>query len=354
MPAGEVFNFPVKVTWGTGQCRSVFPLIEGQRVCLVISPHLAGLESELISRLVDGAQLLIAPASNPTIEDLRNDSTCWSEIAPYCDVIVAVGGGSAIDFAKALAASAGNVEGLLAQLKSGKPMAMNALPLIAIPTTAGTGSEVTPWATIWDPAARQKLSLHSANGWARHAIVDPELLNTCPHDVALASALDALSHALESVWNHHANPVSDALAFGAASGIIRHLPEWLEERSDIARNAISRSALLAGMAFSQTRTALAHALSYDITLVNGTPHGIACSFSLPEVWRRAVLANPARMALLEPLFGTLSHEPLAAFLSNVGIDTRFESYGISDTDLAITRVLDSVRGRNFIGVTPNV
>ncbi len=263
--------------------------------------------------------------------------------------MVAIGGGSTIDFAKALAVTGDNVQNVINQVMQGSANEQNAKPLIAVPTTAGTGSEVTPWATLWDLSAQAKHSLHDGRCWAEAAFVDPQLIGSCPHNVALASALDALSHALESVWNRNANPVSDALALQAAKGIVAALPIWLSTKNDAARNTLSQSALLAGMAFSQTKTALAHAMSYDITMRLGVAHGIACSFSLPEVWRRAVVASPERMRVIEPLFGTLSDTPLATFLQTLGVSTQFADYGINDIDVEVARQLHSPRGQNFIG-----
>ncbi len=344
------FNFPVNVRFGEGVASQIGQTVGDRRVALVLSPHLEPTIADLKSHIgCPGAAVSYAPATNPSLADIQQLLPAWSVLAPSIDVIVAIGGGSAIDFAKVMAISGGDIDLLIDQLSGGSSTAASSTSIIAVPTTAGTGSEVTPWATIWDPTKQTKYSLHDSRCWAEAAFVDPDLLESCPHAVALASGLDALSHALESIWNHNANPVSDALAVQAAHGLIDALPTWLQTRDVTSRNIVSRSALLAGIAFSQTKTALAHALSYDITMRLGVPHGIACSFSLPEVWRRAVAASPERMQAVFPLFGTLSHQPLANFLSALGVDTDFSHYGIHDVEAAIRVQLGSVRGGNFIG-----
>ena len=240
------------------------------------------------------------------------------------------------------------------------------LPLIAVPTTAGTGSEVTPWATLWDRSSAKgaKRSLHRADTWPEAALVDPMLTLSCPPALTLASGLDALSHAFEAIWNRGANPCSDALAVQAARGVLTTLPALLDAPDSLPlREAMSRAALLAGLAFAQTRTALAHALSYDLTLLRGTSHGLACSFSLPEVWRRAQGRSPERDAVLaQVLSGIVSHDLgtgavdgpqwLEGWLAALGVSTRFADYGLDDADAAIRAVLDSPRGRNFIGADP--
>jgi len=351
MQSTAKFHFPVAVHLARGSIKTLGALVGDRRACLVISPHLLGTIGELLGRagLTRTSTTLVAPSSNPSVDDLRAINQAWSRLSSESEAVVAIGGGSTIDFAKALAASGGDLGALLTNLGGDEAPMPLAKPFLAVPTTAGTGSEVTSWATIWDPANHAKLSLHNASCWAEAAVVDPELLEGCPHEVALASGLDALSHALESVWNHNANPISDALALDAACGIIANLPCWLSTRDDVARDAVSKSALLAGMAFSQTKTALAHALSYDITLTHGTLHGIACSFSLPEIWRRAVLSAPGRMEILSPIFGTLSSQPLSDFLEALGVDTNFNHYGVDDIDAAVSAQLSSPRGRNFIG-----
>jgi alcohol dehydrogenase class IV len=115
------------------------------------------------------------------------------------------------------------------------------------------------------------------------------------------------------------------------------------------------AALTAGLAFSNTRTALAHSISYDMTMQHGLPHGIACSFTLPLVLRRALGADPRRDAVLGRVFdGALADAPafLTSFLEGLGVSTRFESYGVSQEESLkmIAQALDGVRGKNFIGV----
>ena len=120
------------------------------------------------------------------------------------------------------------------------------------------------------------------------------------------------------------------------------------------RRRMSLAALQAGLAFSNTKTALAHSISYDMTLQHGLPHGIACSFTLPLVLARAIGADAGRDAVLARIFdGALADAParLTAFLEALGVSTRFETYGVSEAQAAgmIEAALDGVRGRNFIG-----
>ena len=142
------------------------------------------------------------------------------------------------------------------------------MPIIAVPTTAGTGSEVTSWATVWDAAQRQKYSLAHPRLYPETAVLDPALTVAAPRALTLATGLDALSHALESIWNVNANPVSANYAVEAAREIIDTLPRLLAEprRSRAAHPPGAREPARRVSRSRNTKTALAHNISYDITL----------------------------------------------------------------------------------------
>jgi phosphonate metabolism-associated iron-containing alcohol dehydrogenase len=245
---------------------------------------------------------------------------------------------------------------LLALLSTGRPFSpYKTKQLIAIPTTAGTGSEVTPWATIWDRVRGKKYSLHLDETWPEAAVIDAELMLTLPTSVTVQSGLDALSHALESIWNRNANPLSRAFAVSAAREVIETLPALLKNmQSRELRLAMAGAALKAGMAFSNTKTALAHSISYEMTLRHGLPHGIACSFTLPMVMTRAIgIDAECDRALAEIFGGNLLNAPrrVEQFLQSVGVQTAFSDYGVSEkeSNQIVIDALNGVRGRNFIG-----
>ncbi|MEO6749874.1 MAG: iron-containing alcohol dehydrogenase, partial [Casimicrobiaceae bacterium] len=147
----------------------------------------------------------------------------------------------------------------------------------------------------------------------------------------------------------------DTHAIAAATTVLDVLPKLMGDRTNLAlRTRMSRAALQAGLAFSNTKTALAHSISYEMTLRHGLPHGIACSFTLPMVLARATGIDAARDHVLAQIFGDdLATAPaaLADFLERLGVSTRFESYGVGATEATqmVDTALDGVRGRNFIG-----
>lgn len=357
------YHNPVRVCAGSGSLAQLPALLNGARALLITFPQAAalGLEARIAQLL--GAQLA---AIDNTVQP--NPDVSW--LAPMyeriwhrhddVDCIIALGGGSVIDCAKAMLADtdSNDFAPLLTHLRDGASLTANRTKtLIAIPTTAGTGSEVTPWATIWDAAAGSKYSLHQYWTWPRAAIIDPQLMLSLPHSVTLAGGLDALSHALESIWNIHRNPVSASLAATAARQILATLPALLARPDDLVlRERMAGAALQAGLAFSNTKTALAHSLSYDITLQHGVAHGIACSFSLPRVMQLAFGHASDVDALLLQIFDAAdlrqASDTLTDFLERLSVSTDPADYGVGTTwDTHVQRALQGPRGRNFIAAS---
>jgi phosphonate metabolism-associated iron-containing alcohol dehydrogenase len=356
------FN-PVDTRFGWGSLEQLASLTEGQTVALVTFPEARALG------LVDRIQALLGERlvyviedvqPNPDVAHLRGTYEQFWQQAGECDTVIAVGGGSAIDTAKALIVGTerGSFDDLLALLASGKPFVpARCKRLIAAPTTAGTGSEVTPWATIWDTEQQKKYSLHLDCTWPSVALIDPELMVTVPKGVTVSTGLDALSHALEAIWNHNANPISDTFAVSAIEDILECLPKLQHDLgSRELRSRMALAALKAGMAFSNTKTALAHSISYEMTLRHGLPHGIACSFTLPLVLGLAWGQDAERDRTLQRVFGSDLNQAqawLRTFLHSLSVKTEFADYGVS-AEQAQTLLDDAIkgaRGQNFIGST---
>lgn len=355
------FHNPVDTRFGWGSLHQLADITEHQTVTLVTFPEARGLG--LVDRIQDllGDRLVYVIEDvqpNPDVAQLRDTYERFWQEAGECHAVIAVGGGSAIDTAKALivGTESGRFDELLALLATGKPFVpARSKALIAAPTTAGTGSEVTPWATIWDSASHKKYSLHLECTWPKVAIIDPQLMLTVPGGVTVSTGLDALSHALESVWNVNANPVSDTFAISAIADILECLPLL---RRDLAnselRSRMALAALKAGLAFSNTKTALAHSISYEMTLRYGLPHGIACSFTLPLVLGMAWGHDAARDRTLQRIFGNDLHKAqnqLREFLHSLGVKTEFADYGVTaeQAEQMIDFAMQGARGKNFIG-----
>lgn len=363
--AQRFFN-PVTTHFGPGSLEELPRIVNGAKVALVTFPEARSLG--LLKKIEDllGDQLVHVIENvhpNPDVSQLSDMYNRFWRDEHMCDTVVALGGGSAIDTAKALmvGTKGGSFDELLALLADGQPFTPSRVKtLVAIPTTAGTGSEVTPWATIWDSAKQKKYSLYLDCTWPKAAIVDPDLMLTLPKAITISTGLDALSHALESIWNVNANPISDAFAIGAIHEIMTCLPLLARELDNKAlRSSMALAAMKAGLAFSNTKTALAHSISYEMTLRHGLPHGIACSFTLPLVLGMAWGEQPERDIALQKAFNTdrkTAVERLRNFLHQLEVATEFSDYGVSTQEAQemIQHAMQGARGKNFIGTKATV
>ena len=268
-------------------------------LCVAMSENMAArlnLRSfieELLARH-DGFWLKDIPA-NPSVADATKALKALA--GKKIDAMLLIGGGSTIDLGKAIAALHGlldekslmedNIRKAIQEKTYEKP---RAIPfLLAMPTTAGTGSEVTRWATVWDSGMRQKLSVDSAAIFPKAAVIVPEFAMTMGPELTLSTGLDALSHAMEAFWAKARTPLSQTLALTAIEKIHACLP--MAARPEHApslelRQEMSVGALIAGLSFSITRTTACHAISYPLTMLYNLPHGTAAAMTLDSVMAR--------------------------------------------------------------------
>ncbi len=211
-----------------------------------------------------------------------------------CDGLVAVGGGAVIDTAKALSLLATN-GGEISSYLGVDRFPLTGLPTVAVPTTAGTGSEVTRFTVLTDPATHAKLLITDRKLVPKAAIIDPSLTVGAPPKVTASSGLDALTHAIEAYVSRKANLVTDDLALSAIRRLAWSLPRAYADPQDAAaRSAASIGALEAGLAFTNASVALVHGMARPLGVVFGVPHGMAnamllpvvCSYSMPAALPR--------------------------------------------------------------------
>jgi phosphonate metabolism-associated iron-containing alcohol dehydrogenase len=352
------FSNPVQIVFGAGASAKAADHIRARRWALVTydMPLFKENAAQIASVAGEPVVTIDNIVANPDFADLATSCEMLSRAKGTPEVIVALGGGSIIDAAKVLAASGGSFDAVRGHLTGGKPLKdASFVPIIAVPSTAGTGSEVTSWATVWDAANGRKYSLAHRNLYPEVAIVDPQLALGAPRTLTLATGLDALSHALESIWNVSANPISANFAIEAAKEVIETLPLLLDDLSNLElRSRQARAATMAGLAFSNTKTALAHNISYDITLKRGTPHGIACSFCLPAVMQWSIGADAQCDANLRRIFGAdlrAGANHLMMMIESLGVSTDPSDYGLNEIEWRglVERAMQGERGKNFIG-----
>jgi len=281
------FN-PVKIRAGRGTLQNLPEILSGSSWLLITTQGLTcrGLTAK-VQQLVSNIDFEVCDriTPNPELKELEAITAIYKH--KQFAGILAVGGGSVIDSAKVLALTIPSKidKVLTAVLCQGqKSNWLTKLRVVAIPTTSGTGAEVTPFATVWDTAHHKKYSLAGDHVYPDIALLDPELTLTLPKKETLYTGLDTVSHALESLWNINRTPVSQAYAIQALELAEKALPLVLSDPNNLcAREHIQQASVLAGLAISQTRTAIAHSISYPLTSYFNVPHGLACSFTLPVI-----------------------------------------------------------------------
>lgn len=222
--------------------------------------------------------------AEPTL-DMLEEALKWTK--PFdADVVVALGGGAAMDLAKALAAlipARGHPLDHLEVVGKGLPLTAPPLPFVAIPTTAGTGAEVTKNAVIGVPAKRRKVSLRDDRMIARLAVVDPALTDHCARHVTLASGLDAVTQAIEPYVSCKANPYSDAISAPAIGPGLRALRRLMDIEDATARDALAWTSLSGGLALANSGLGAVHGFAGVIGGMTTAAHGAICGALLSPV-----------------------------------------------------------------------
>lgn len=324
------FNNPVRITFEAGAIDRLGDYLEGDRAVLVTSPGFRrrGVVDRIATALDKRLVAVIDDVDpNPDVLKVDEQGRRLREHDP--DVLIVLGGGSSMDTAKGLARLLAQPADrtLAGHFRDGESFDdAPALPVAAIPTTSGTGAEVTPFGTIWDFELEKKYSVTGDDLYSAFAILDPELTLGLPEEVTISSGLDAVSHALESAWNKAASPVTLSFVAKSLQFSLKALPKLKQQPKDLgARAEMMQASLLAGLAISQTRTALAHSISYPLTTTFELPHGFACSFTLPPLLVYNAEADDGR---LEHLARSVGYSDIASFRK--GLDKLFQEVGFPE------------------------
>ncbi|MFJ4175219.1 iron-containing alcohol dehydrogenase [Microbacterium sp. NPDC089696] len=370
-----VLRLPRSIQFGFGSREAILHAAHqlGERAFIVVDPFLApSAEFQGILRQLDEAGVTTCVHTEVLPElpvtSLQASAEVAAAFAP--DVIIGWGGGSALDAAKLVALLVAH-GGTLADYYGENAVPGEVLPLIAVPTTAGTGSEVTPVAVVADTERELKVGISSPYLIPHTAIVDPELTLGAPPTVTAYSGIDALVHAIESytaadlstVFNESQpvfigrNALSDPLSLEAVRLIGPHLERAVNTPSDRdARAAMAKGSLLAGLAFGNTGTHLSHAIQYPIGALTHTPHGLGTGLMLPYVMQAISSAVPERLARIGDALGTESTaeaaiERVAQIVHRIGVPASLADIGIKQGDLGRIAEL-ALSSRRLAGISP--
>lgn len=343
-----MFELPTRIEFGSGSLANLGRRVTdlgGSRVLVVTDEVLASIGiADRVTAVLEEAKLehVLFTAIEPEPDAAGVQAGAELLAADGCDVVVAVGGGSVLDSGKAIALMGRNpghirdYAGLGVQTQKG-------VPVIAVPTTAGTGSEATIWAVISEKASKIKYGVGGPHMTSDLALLDPDLSVTLPPRLTAVTGLDALAHALESYVNKATQPISEALSEKSMELVARSLRGAVWQGDALAaRSDMLLASTLAACAFNSTRLGLAHALAMPLGAKAKIPHGDVVSILLPEVNRFNVVGNPRKFANIARIFG----EPVDGLSLRAAADAGVAAVDQLVTDVAAPRKLGDY------GVTP--
>lgn len=348
------FNFPGTVIFGAGARQKItVQLRDSERVLLIggagaLKRAWPGELRALLNGRIAGEYFAVSP--EPTLEDIARLRHVWQD----CNATtgIAVGGGSVIDTAKSAAAMVDRTESVADFFYQRAHLSQRQRRLLVLPTTAGTGAEVTPNGVFTDPETQLKQSIRSVAQLPDVALVDPELTLSCPAAVTAASGLDALTQAIESYIGRGANLATRSWSLTAANLIFPALAQvWAHPDDLAARSAMSEGTLLGALAFASSGLGAVHGLAHPLGAKYHIPHGKICGLLLPEVlrWNQAPAAEELKTLAHGCGFSGIDAmiERIENYLQQFNFERKLSAYGLLRSDFdAIVRNSRSGSMRN--------
>ncbi len=363
-PFSWCYRQPVVVDFGIGcvnKLPEVIRSLGASRAVVVTSPSFVrrGVVQTLSALCVDLIKAVYSNVSpNPDVSEV--DACCALFREAKADVVIALGGGSVMDAAKAASAFVTADLPASAYLR-GAALPEAHLPVIAIPTTAGTGSEVTRVSVLSDHANILKAPLASDVFYPVHALVDSSLTLSVGRHLTASTGFDVLCHATEAYWNRRHQPVCDALAVHAARLVLDNLQEACDHPDNVgARDRMMEASVVAGLAFSIPGTTSAHACSYALTRLLGIAHGEACALTIDRFIRINAAAGDSRVERFARFLGYADGEALAdayaTLRAQTGLLCDLSGYHLTPTQVSALAVASQHPNlaNNPVTVTPEM
>ncbi len=356
------WSFPTTIVFGVGAVSVIADhakRVSGSnaRALLVCDPGIvkAGLAEIVKAALEKGG---VATSVFDKVDPNPIETNIFDGVAAYrafgANVIVGVGGGSPLDAAKLIALKATHDRPLVDfddAVDGGVHVTSNVPPILAVPTTAGTGSEVGRSGVVTLPATGRKTVIFSPFLLAKAAILDPELTKTMPPRITAATGFDALTHCLEAYCSIGDHPMADAIAIGGLELCAKHLARATEHGDDLeARGGMMKAAMMGAVAF-QKGLGACHSLAHPLSSEKGMHHGLANALCLPAVVDHNAAVIPEKLerirAILTPQAKTLG-EGLRGLRKRLGLPDGLGAEGVSDQDVALLsdRAIEDACHRN--------
>ncbi len=337
------FQMPTRVIFSEGcieQIGRISSEFNAKKV-LIITGRKAMRQNGVIDRVID----LLKPIEvnsfeevepNPSFETIERARGIFRE--NNCDLVVGLGGGSPLDVAKVVAAIGKRDQSIADFFVPPTKIDDKDFPMIAIPSTSGTGSEATPFSVATDMQQEvKKVATHSLL-FPEVSLVDPSISKTMPRNVTAQTGLDAVSHAIEAYWAKKAQPITDAIALDALRHIFPNLRKACEEPSNsIARSEMALGSLEGGMALSNTMATASHAISFPLTAKFKIPHGLAVTLTLPLFLKFNAPSISNKITELFSIMNVKTEDEASEFLTqmmeDIGQPTRLSEFGIGKDDI---------------------
>ncbi|MBR1598869.1 MAG: iron-containing alcohol dehydrogenase [Lachnospiraceae bacterium] len=328
-----IYKQPVEIIFGSGKIKELSGLCEGYVRPVIVCDKFfeTNGQADDFKRILNTELLFSDISPNPDVTEVNRCSCMIRESEG--DIIVAFGGGSAMDLAKAASLGVDRIEEYHG---TGKAVPGQHIPVIAVPTTSGTGSEVTCVSVLTDRSISKKCPINSESFYPAAAIIDPELTLSVPPKVTASTGIDVLCHAVEGYWSTGYQPICDALAAHSAKLVFEWLPKVYDRPDDLeARESLAEASVIAGLAFTLPKTTGSHACSFPLTSIYGIPHGEACGLTLDYFAR--VNAKDKRTQNLARLLGFNNVGELAdgilSLKKRVGLRTDLKDLKLDDDQI---------------------
>ena len=306
-----LYSQPVKIYFGPGKFEALGEVLRdlGSKSCIVVADRFVEDKAEALRKSVPEIKAIFTGVEpNPQLGGAEKAAELAREF--HADTVVGVGGGSVLDTAKFAAAIACGTERAVRYYSGETPFPAERLRIVTVPTTAGTGSEVTQVSVMNN--GPEKKTINNPVFMASAAIVDPVLSSTVPPYTTAITGLDAMAHALEGYWSVNHQPITDIMAKEAVKLVIENLEKAYRDGSDMnARTNMAFAALLGGLSFALPKTAGCHAASYPLSEDYHLPHGEGCAFTLDSFVR---INNSERLEALSRAVGMRNTEELASWI----------------------------------------
>jgi len=346
------FRMPTKILFGRGRVQELAgQLRPAWRNILIVTDPIAGERSGALQSVLPqlaGREVGVFKAvdENPSFANIEDGRRAAR--SSKARLVIGIGGGSPMDAAKGMAVLAVN-DGAMLDYMKGRPLDTEPLPVICIPTTSGTGSEVSPYAVFTDGENQNKGGFSHPGIFPYCSIVDPELTYSMPESLVINTGLDVLTHALESYLSMESFELNDVLALHVIETVLKNLKK-AAGKDENAMDRMAYASTAAGICITHGGTILLHVMAYPLTVFHGIPHGRANALLLPRFmdFMRAKSGVKEKVGNLDRLFAPAGG--VEAYVKGLGLDISLSRAGIKEENLALFAAKTIVKGD--IGITP--